>query len=105
MIPVDDMDELNEAIKSDKGVMMFVWRKECEDCPELGRKLARLARKYPPLVAFSLLLDEHPTAAARFGVFNPPAVVVYAGHKMVMKQVERIDLQALARYLDKLYTY
>ncbi len=105
MIPLDDMDELSDAIKSNKAVMMFVWRQECEDCPELGRKLARLARKYPPLVAFSVLLDEHPTAAARFGVFNPPAVVVYAGNKMVMKQVERIDLQALARHLDKLYTH
>ncbi len=104
MIALDDMNDLGEAIDSGVPVLMFVWREECEDCPDILRRLDRMLRAYPPLTSYSLLLDEHPTAAARFGVFNPPAVVLYARRNMVLKQVQSIDLPALKRALDKLYT-
>lgn len=98
------MEELGEAIDSDSPMLMFIWRQECVDCPEIIRKLERMIRKYPPLTAYSVLLDEHPTAAARFGIFQPPAVVLYVNRSMTLKQMAQIDLQALQRALDKLYT-
>ncbi len=104
MIALDDMNDLGEAIDSGVPVLMFVWREECEECPELLRRLNRMLRAYPPLTSYSLLLDEHPTAAGRFGVFNPPAVILYNGRNMILKQVQSIDFAALKRALDRVYT-
>jgi len=98
------MEELGESIDSEKPMLMFVWRQECVDCPQIIRRLERMIRKYPPLIAYSVLLDEHPTAAARFGVFTPPAVILYVNRSMALKQMSQIDIHALERALDRLYT-
>lgn len=104
MIPLEEMEELGEVIDSSTPTLMYFWRSECEECPKIERRLERLLRKYPPMTSFNVLLDNHPMAASRFGVFTPPAVVLYVDRKMVLKQMPKIDFAALESALDKVFT-
>ena len=103
MEPVADLHVLRDQLDQKRTFLIVLWR---ENNPEIDRYLARmqrLVRQYPPLKSFSVCLDTHPTAAARFGAFQPPAVVIYANGKMVLKVSDTCDSAPIRAKLDSIY--
>ena len=103
METVDDLHVLRNQLDRKETFLMVLWR---ENDPEIARYLARvqrLVRQYPPLKSFSVCLDTHPTAAARFGAFQPPVIVVYANGTMVLKLSDTYDSTPVRAKLDSIY--
>ncbi len=104
MDTVADLHVLRERIDQKDTFLIVLWREADPDIARYLSRLERLTRQYPPLQSFSLCLDTHPTAAARFGAFQPPAVVIYARGHMVLKISNTYDIAAVRDKLDRIYS-
>ncbi|MFW6235104.1 MAG: hypothetical protein ACOC4I_07025 [Spirochaetota bacterium] len=103
METVSDLHVLQEHIDQRTTFLLVLWR---EDDPDIARYLSRLDRlvsRYPPLRSFSVCLDTHPTAAARFGAFRPPSVVIYTQGRMVFKVSDSYESTPVKEKLDAIY--
>ncbi|MFP4509477.1 MAG: hypothetical protein ACLFNQ_05045 [Spirochaetaceae bacterium] len=103
METVSDLHVLQEHIDQRTTFLLVLWR---EDDPDIARylsRLDRLVRRYPPLRSFSVCLDTHPTAAARFGAFRPPSVVIYTQGRMVFKVSDSYESTPVKEKLDAIY--
>ena len=103
MTIVEEMEEINEAIDSGGTVLLFFWREDQPDALDLFNKIKRLCRRFPPVQAYGICLDEIPTAASRFNIFISPAVLIYVHGRPRLKQVHAVHPQQVSDYLKSLY--
>ncbi len=104
MTIVEELDEINDAIDTGGTVVLFFWREEQPDASQLFNQIKRTCRRFPPVQAYGICLDEIPMAASRFNIFISPAVVIYVHGRQRLKQVHGVYPEQLHDYLKALYT-
>jgi thioredoxin 1 len=91
----------DEAIKSDKPVLVDFWAEWCGPCKMIGPVVEELAGDYEgKAVIAKLNVDENPQVTARFGVRSIPTLLVFKNGQVVDKQVGAVPKSVLAQKIQ-----
>jgi thioredoxin 1 len=90
----------DEAIKSEKPVLVDFWAEWCGPCKMIGPVVEELAGDYEgKAVVAKLNVDENPQVTARFGVRSIPTLLVFKNGEVVDKQIGAVPKSVLAQKL------
>jgi thioredoxin 1 len=91
----------DEAIKSDKPVLVDFWAEWCGPCKMIGPVVEELAGDYEgKAVIAKLNVDENPQVTARFGVRSIPTLLVFKNGQVVDKQVGAVPKSVLSQKIQ-----
>lgn len=91
----------DEAINSDKPVLVDFWAEWCGPCKMIGPVVEELAGDYEgKAVIAKLNVDENPQVTARFGVRSIPTLLVFKNGQVVDKQVGAVPKSVLAQKIQ-----
>lgn len=91
----------DEAIKSDKPVLVDFWAEWCGPCKMIGPAVEELANDYDgKAVVAKLNVDENPQVTARFGVRSIPTLLVFKNGQIVDKQIGAVPKSVLSSKLQ-----
>ncbi len=91
----------DEAINSDKPVLVDFWAEWCGPCKMIGPVVEELAGDYDgKAVIAKLNVDENPQTTAKFGVRSIPTLLVFKKGQIVDKQVGAVPKAVLAQKLE-----
>ena len=91
----------DQAINSDKPVLVDFWAVWCGPCKMIGPLVEELAGDYEgKAVVAKLNVDENPQVTARFGVRSIPTLLVFKNGQVVDKQVGAVPKSVLSQKLQ-----
>lgn len=91
----------DQAINSDKPVLVDFWAEWCGPCKMIGPVVEELATDYEgKAVVAKLNVDENPQITARFGVRSIPTLLVFKNGQVVDKQVGAVPKSVLSQKLQ-----
>ncbi|HNV30399.1 MAG TPA: thioredoxin [Cyclobacteriaceae bacterium] len=91
----------DQAINSDKPVLVDFWAEWCGPCKMIGPLVEELAGDYEgKAVVAKLNVDENPQVTARFGVRSIPTLLVFKNGQVVDKQVGAVPKSVLSQKLQ-----
>jgi thioredoxin 1 len=91
----------DQAINSDKPVLVDFWAEWCGPCKMIGPVVEELAGEYEgKAVIAKLNVDENPQVTARFGVRSIPTLLVFKNGQVVDKQVGAVPKSVLSQKLQ-----
>lgn len=91
----------DQAINSEKPVLVDFWAEWCGPCKMIGPVVEELAGDYEgKAVVAKLNVDENPQVTARFGVRNIPTLLVFKNGQVVDKQVGAVPKAVLSQKLQ-----
>jgi thioredoxin 1 len=91
----------DEAIKSDKPVLVDFWAEWCGPCKMIGPVVEELAGDYEgKAIIAKLNVDENPQVTARFGVRSIPTLLVFKNGQVVDKQVGAVPKSVLSQKIQ-----
>lgn len=91
----------DQAINSDKPVLVDFWAEWCGPCKMIGPVVEELANDYEgKAVIAKLNVDENPQITARFGVRSIPTLLVFKNGQVVDKQVGAVPKSVLSQKLQ-----
>ncbi len=91
----------DQAINSDKPVLVDFWAEWCGPCKMIGPVVEELANEYEgKAVVAKLNVDFNPETTAKFGVRNIPTLLVFRKGQVVDKQIGAVPKSVLAQKLE-----
>ena len=76
-----------EAVKSDRTVLIDFWAAWCVPCRMIAPSLEEIASEYPDVTVCKVNVDEQPELARKFQVMSIPFLVVMKDGEVVGKTV------------------
>ncbi|WP_066838759.1 thioredoxin [Rufibacter ruber] len=90
----------DEAINTDKPVLVDFWAEWCGPCRMIGPIVEELAQQYDgQLVVGKLDVDTNPLITTKYGVRNMPTLLVFKNGQVVDKQVGAVPKYVLEQKL------
>jgi thioredoxin 1 len=91
----------DQAINSDKPVLVDFWAEWCGPCKMIGPVVEELAGDYEgKAVVAKLNVDENPDVTARYGIRSIPTLLVFKNGQIVDKQIGAVPKSVLASKLE-----
>ena len=91
-----------KVLKSAQPVLVDFWAPWCAPCRRLAPIVEELAEEYDGRVTFAKLnTDEHPSVAARYGIFSIPTLLVFKNGQPVKQVVGLRPKKDLKQNLDE----
>ena len=72
-----NINEFNEAIASEKAVVVKLSAEWCQPCKALDAILTRIEPKHENLKVVRVDVEENPEIASQFGITNVPVLLYY----------------------------
>lgn len=95
-------DTFEQALNSDKLVMVDFWASWCGPCRMLGPVVEKLAEQYEgKAVIGKVNVDEEQELAVRYGVMSIPTVIFFKNGKEIDRKVGVMPAGAYTQVLDQ----
>ncbi|HKJ68520.1 MAG TPA: thioredoxin family protein [bacterium] len=100
---VRSIRDIRKLIASYDALLLYFSTPECQVCKALKPKVQHLLQHTFPHIQFRYVNLEHvPAAAAEFGVFTVPVILVYFRGKEVLRKARYLGLYELEFALSRL---
>jgi len=101
---VKNLDEFNQILKDNLGVLMYFSNETCNVCKVLKPQIIKmLEEKYPEIPFYYVDMSETPEISAQTQVFTIPTIIVYFDGKETIKKSRHIGLAELAESIRRPY--
>ena len=99
------LEELQEIIRSEMGVLLYFSGENCNVCHALRPKFKEAFDKHFPLVR-QIYLDAHENAeiSAHFQVFSVPTMIVFLDGREFAREGRNVSLHQLVSQLERPYS-
>jgi len=98
------LEELQECIKKEKGVLVYFSGEHCSVCHALKPKVKEMAdMNFPLLKQIYLNAHENLDISVHFQVFSVPTMVVFLDGKEFAREGRAVSLHQLTRKLQRPY--
>lgn len=92
----------SKVLGSEKAVLVDFWAEWCGPCKMIGPSIEQIAAEMAGTAdVYKLDVDEAGDVAARYGIVNIPALVVFKGGKEVDRMVGAFPKDVIANFLKK----
>ena len=102
MIKVENIEEVYDAVRKEKLVLIEAGSESCGPCMAIREKLSDWLEDHKEIKGFYVSIEEFPEIAGREGKFSAPAVILYAEGKQTVRETGCFSLEAV---LDKVLRY
>ena len=101
---VKNLDEFNQILKDNLGVLMYFSNETCNVCKVLKPQIIKmLEEKYPEIPFYYVDMSITPEISAQTQVFTIPTIIVYFDGKETIKKSRHIGLAELAESIRRPY--
>lgn len=102
---IKNIDEFDNFINSNRGVVLYLSTPECSVCKVLKPKLKELLADNFPEMKFAFVdISESRELAAQNNVFTAPTILFFFEEKELMRKSRSISLQQLGNELQRPYS-
>ncbi len=102
--PAPPLPELEQALASEPGVVLYLSTPDCGVCRALRPKVESLVgERFPALAGYFVDCAAQPDIAARFGVFAVPVVLVFFEGREWVRGGRATGLGELAQGIQRPY--
>lgn len=92
-------DNINEALNSEKKVLLDFFASWCGPCRMLSPVIDKIAEENPDIFVGKVNVDEEPELAMQFGVSSIPVLVVMKDGKVLKQSLGAIPKQQVEELL------
>lgn len=103
METVAGLDILQDRIRSESMVLVYLSRPDCGVCRSLKPKVMDLLVEYPGITSYYVDLDENPAAAGEYSVFTIPGILVFVDGKETVREARYVSVEQLDRRIGRIY--
>ena len=99
------LEELQEIIQTEVGVLLYFSGENCSVCHALRPKFQKRFDEHFPLVK-QIYLDAHanPQIAAHYQVFSIPTMIVYLDGREFAREGRNVSIEQMIGELERPYT-
>jgi len=98
------LEELQNIIKSEVGVLLYFSGENCNVCHALRPKFKELFDKeFPQIKQIYLDAHQNPQISAHFGVFSVPTMLVFLDGREFIREGRAVSLHQLKEKLSRPY--
>jgi len=98
------LENLQDMIREEIGVLLYFWGENCNVCHALRPKFKELFdTKFPNIKQIYLDAHQNPEISAYFGVFSVPTMIVFLDGKEFIKEGRSVSLYQLEQQLSRPY--
>ena len=102
IIHVSDDSFEQEALQSDKPVLIDYWAEWCGPCKMIAPVLAELADEYADKVQIAKLnIDDNPATPPKYGIRGIPTLMLFKNGEVEATKVGAVSKAQLAAFLDE----
>lgn len=99
-----DTNKLQNEIKSNEAVMVYLSGEDCGVCQVLQPKVKEsMDKNFPKIKQIYISAQEFKQTAASLGVFTIPTIIVYIDGKEFVKQSRHISIPNLEQAIKRPY--
>ena len=99
------LEELQNIIKSEIGVLLYFSGENCNVCHALRPKFKELFDKeFPQIKQIYLDAHQNPQISAHFGVFSVPTMLVFLDGREFIREGRAVSLHQLKEKLSRPYS-
>ena len=101
---IQNLDEFNEILKDNLGVLVYYSNETCNVCKVLKPQIIEMLKeKYPEIPFYYVDISETPEISAQSQVFTIPTIIVYFDGKETIRKSRHIGLGELAETIRRPY--
>ena len=98
------MEALQEAINSEKGLLLYFSSESCSVCKVLKPKVAELLQeKFPGMGSRYVDTEKSPVLAGQYRVFTIPTILIFFEGKEQLRYSRNISMHQLEEFIERPY--
>ncbi|BCD60558.1 MULTISPECIES: co-chaperone YbbN [unclassified Nitratiruptor] len=98
------IEEVQNAIKSNEAVLLYISAPNCNVCDVLKEKVKELfSQKFPKVVLVEVNVAEIPEISGTFNIFSAPAMLLFFDGKEFLREGRNVSLQRMQEKVQKVY--
>ena len=99
------LNELNELLHNEKGVLLYFYNDHCAPCLSLRPKVINLINTNFPKITLAFVNSEkYPDIPAYYGIFSNPALLLFIEGREYLRKSKYISERELRGNIDRLYS-
>ncbi|MEA3461950.1 MAG: thioredoxin family protein [Bacteroidota bacterium] len=100
-----NIQELQDMISREKGLLLYFSSDSCSVCKVLKPKVAELLEKqFPSMVARYVNTEKSPVIAGQFRVFTIPTILIFFEGKEQVRYSRNISMHQLEESIERPYS-
>ena len=100
----ENLEEIQQFIKSGKPVLLYFSGERCSVCKALKPKVeTTITSNFEDILLFEIILEQHPDIAANYMVFTNPTTLVFFDGKEAIREGKNMSIPEFEKAVDRIY--
>ncbi|BDR63775.1 thioredoxin family protein [Clostridium tetani] len=101
MEELKDIKEIENKIKQNEMVLIYVWGNSCNVCHDLKLKVEEVIKAYSNIKCYDIELDKVKGVQSKFSVFTVPIILFYIKGKETLRESRYLNIREFKNNIDR----